>query len=301
MDFEDLRIFVTIADTGGVSPAARRLGLSKSVVSRRLLRLEADLGVQLVARTARGAALTEAGTLFRDHAARVTREIDIARETIAPDGELRGRFRITMPLTIGPTYFTPILAEMARLHPRLTLQVSYTDRFVDLVGEGIDCGIRCGNLQDSTMIAKRVGSIYGSLVASPRYIEVHGSPEAPQDLAAHRILIQGAEIWPFLDGDKIVRVQPRGNFMTDNGTALAVAAASGMGIARLPDCIIHEFVISGALVPVMTRYPIPEAGIYVVRRPGRHPERKVRVLTDLLIQFLKSDRRFNGERPQTAA
>ena len=145
------------------------------------------------------------------------------------------------------------------------------------------------------------GSIYGSLVASPGYIEAHGSPETPQELTAHRTLVQGAEVWPFLDGDRIVRVQPRGDFMTDNGTALAVAAASGMGIARLPDCIIHEFVASGALVPVMTQYPIPEAGIYVVRRPGRHPERKVRVLSDLLTQFLKRDPRFNDERPPTTA
>jgi DNA-binding transcriptional LysR family regulator len=114
LDIEDLQTFVEVADAGGVSPAARRLGVSKSIVSRRLFRLEADLGVQLVARTTRGAALTEAGTTFRDHAARVCAEIDIARETILPAGDLRGRLRIAAPLSFGPTVLAPVFAELGR-------------------------------------------------------------------------------------------------------------------------------------------------------------------------------------------
>ncbi len=283
MDIEDLRTFVEIADAGGVSPAARRLGVSKSIVSRRLVRLEADLGVQLLARTTRGAALTEAGTTFRDHAAKVCAEIDMARETILPAGDLCGRLRVAVPLSFGLTDFAQVLAQMAQRHPQLHIHAAYSDRFVDLVAEGFDCAIRVGYLQDSTLIARRVGPIYGKLVASPDYIKTHGSPKTPEDLAAHQALMQGTETWQFMDGDKIITVYPRGRFKADNALALAAAALAGLGIAWLPDGVTHEYIASGALIAVMTRHPSPPAGVYVIRPPGQHPARKIRVLTEMLI------------------
>src|SRR6478672_5911767 len=124
MNTEDLRTFVDVANAGGVSPAARRLGVSKSIVSRRLFRLEAELGIQLLARTTRGAALTEAGVTFREHAIRVCAEINVARETILPAGDLRGRLRIAAPLTFGPTHLAPALAELATRHPLLQVNTS---------------------------------------------------------------------------------------------------------------------------------------------------------------------------------
>jgi len=284
LDIEDLQTFVAVADAGGVSAAARRLGVSKSIVSRRLFRIEAELGVQLLARTTRGAALTEAGNTFRDHAARASAEIDTARETILPTGDLRGRLRVAMPLTFGPTHFAPVIAEMAHQHPKLQIHTSYSDRFVDLIAEGFDCAIRVGYLQDSNLIAKRVGPIYGKLVASPDYIRTRGSPQTPDELVTHQALMQGTEAWQFMDGDKIVAVQPQGRFKADNAMALAAAAAAGLGIAWLPDCITHDYVASGALVPIMTGYPPPSAGAYVVRPPGQHPARKIRILTEMLIK-----------------
>lgn len=284
MDLEDLETFVEVADAGGVSLAASRLGVSKSIVSRRLARLEATLGVQLVARNTRGAALTEAGMTFRDHAARIKAEMDAARETILPAGDLRGRLRIAMPLSLGPTYFAPMLADMARRHPHLHIHASYSDRFVDLITEGFDCAIRVGYLPDSNLVARRIGPIHGKLVASPDYLKAHGFPETPEDLAAHQALMQGTEPWQLVNGNETVTVYPRGRFKADNGTALAAAAAAGLGIAWLPDCLTDDYVASGALVPVMTSHPPPSAGVYVIRPPGRHPSRKVRVLTELLIE-----------------
>ncbi len=285
MDIEELQTFVEVADAGGVSPAAIRLGVSKSIVSRRLVRLEAELGVQLLTRSTRGAALTEAGATFRDYAARVCAEIDIARETILPAGDLRGRLRIAAPLTFGPTHFAPALAEMARRHPKLHIQTSYSDRFVDLIGEGYDCAIRVGYLQDSNLIARRIGAINGKLVASPDYIKAHGAPATPEELVAHQALMQGVEAWQFLDGDKIITVRPQGRFKADNGPALVSAAIAGLGIAYLPDWLTAEHVASGALVPIMTRYPPPTAGAYVIRPPGQHPAGKIRVLTELLAEY----------------
>lgn len=287
LDIEDLQTFVAVADAGGVSAAARRLGVSKSIVSRRLFRLEAELGAQLIARTTRGAALTEAGSTFRDHAVRASAEIETARETILPAGGLRGRMRVAMPLAFGPTHFAPVIAEMASQHPQLQIHTSYSDRFVDLIADGFDCAIRVGYLQDSNLIAKRIGPIYGTLVASPDYIKDHGSPQTPDEIVTHEALMQGTEAWHFLDGDKVVTVQPQGRFKADNATALAAASAAGLGIAWLPDCITHEYMVSGALVPIMTRYPPPPAGAYVVRPPGQHPARKIRVLTEMLIKSFK--------------
>ncbi|MHB0785325.1 LysR family transcriptional regulator [Bradyrhizobium sp. 5.13L] len=285
MDIEDIRTFVEIAEAGGISSAATRLGIAKSIVSRRLLRLEAELGVQLLARTTRGAALTEAGVTFRDHSARVITEIDAAREAVLPAGDLRGRLRVAVPLSFGPIHFAPILAEMGRRHPHLQIQTCYSDRFVDLIAEGYDCAIRVGYLQDSNLIARRVGPVYGKLVASPDYIKTHGSPESPEELVAHEALMQGTEAWQLMDGDKIITVRPQGRFKADNGTALVFAAVAGLGIAYLPDRLTHEYVASGALVPVMTRYPPSPAGAYVIRPPGQHPARKIRVLTELLIEY----------------
>src|ERR1700742_4520120 len=202
MDLEDLRTFVDVADAGGVSAAARRLGVSKSIVRRRLFRLESELGIQLLARTTRGAARTEAGVTFREHAASVCAELDIARETILPAGDLRGRLRIAAPLSFGPTHLAPILAQLARRHPRLHLQCNYSDRFVDIVNEGFDCAIRVSRLTDSNLVARRIAPIRGTLVASPDYVRKHGAPEMPDQLLAHECLTQGTETWTFLDADK---------------------------------------------------------------------------------------------------
>jgi DNA-binding transcriptional LysR family regulator len=285
MDTEDLRTFVEVADAGGVSPAARRLGVAKSIVSRRLLRLESELGVQLLARTTRGAALTEAGEAFRDYAARIAAEADVARETILPEGDLRGRLRVSAPLTFGPTHIAPVLAEMARRHPQLTIQTCYTDRFVDLVAEGYDCAIRIGYLPDSNLVARRIGPLFGKLVASPGYIREFGAPETPGDVANHEALMQGMEVWRFMDGEKTITVRPQGRFKADHATALVAAAIAGLGIACVPDDFVDAHIASGALVAVMCDYPPPPAGAYVLRPPGQHPVRKIRMLTELLIQY----------------
>lgn len=279
-----MRTFVEVADAGGITPASRRLGISKSMVSRRLVRLEAELSVQLLARTTRGAALTEAGATFREYAARVVTEIDLARETVLPAGELRGRLRVAAPLSFGPTHFAPVLADMASRHPELHIHTAYTDRFVDLVAEGFDCAIRVGLLPDSNLLARRIGPLYGQYVASPAYIEKYGSPQTPEELVTHQAVMQGTETWYATVDGKVVTMRPQGRFKADNGVALVAAALAGLGIAALPNGLTKEHLASGALVPVMQHYPIPEHGIYVVRPPGQHPSRKVRVLTEMLIE-----------------
>jgi DNA-binding transcriptional LysR family regulator len=288
MEIDDLRTFVEVADAGGVTPAAQRLGVSKSMVSRRIARLEAELGVQLVARTTRGIALTEEGTTFRDYAARISSDIDAARETILPAGELRGRIRVAAPLSFGPTHLAPVLSQMARRHPQLQVTSCYTDRFVDLITEGFDCAIRIGYLPDSNLVARRVGPLYAKFVASPDYVTRYGSPETPDELLKHEALMVGTEVWPVTDGDEVVNIRPQGRFKADNAVALLAAALEGLGIARLPNGLTDQHIASGALVEVMPKYPPPTAGIFVVRPPGQHPAKKVRVLTEMLIECFDS-------------
>jgi DNA-binding transcriptional LysR family regulator len=139
-----------------------------------------------------------------------------------------------------------------------------------------------GYLGDSNLIARRIGPISGRLVASPEYIKEHGAPKSPDELLQHQALMQGTETWYLLEGGKRIAIHPQGRFKADNGAALAAAAIAGLGIAALPDFLTEAALASGALVPVLSRYPLPDAGIFVVRPPGRHPARKVRVLIELL-------------------
>jgi DNA-binding transcriptional LysR family regulator len=284
VELEDLRTFIEVADAGGLSAAARRLAVSKSIVSRGIFRLEDALGVQLLARTTRGVCLTEAGLTFREHASRVCGELDIALETILPAGELRGRLRVAAPLSFGSTHFAPVFAELARRYPRLHVQASYGDRFVDIVAEGFDCAVRVGHLPDSSLVARRVASMRAKLVASPEYIRRHGAAETPDELMIHEALLHDTETWRLMDGARVITVHPQGRFKADNTAALAAAAVAGLGIAKLPDSLIQAY-SPGSLIPVMTRFPVAPGGVYVVRPPGQDQVRKVRVLTELLIQY----------------
>ena len=284
MDLEDVQSFLEVADAGGVSPAARRLGLSKSIVSRRIVRLEEVLGVQLLSRTTHGTALTEAGATFREHAARIVAELGTAQEAISPVGDLRGLLRIAAPLSFGPMQLAPVLAELARRHPMLHVHAAYSDRFVDLVGEGFDAAVRMGFLPDSSLVARRICVIYGKYVASPSYIAAHGAPQTPDDLLSHEALMQGTETWRFVNRGKTLLLHPRGRFKADNGEALLAAAVAGLGVAALPDLMIEPHIAAGLLTPVLRDHSPPEAGIFVVRPPGDFPPRKVKVLIEILLE-----------------
>jgi DNA-binding transcriptional LysR family regulator len=284
MEIEDIQAFVAVAEAGGLTPAASRLGVSKSIVSRRIARLESSLGTRLLARTTRGTTLTEAGATFREHAMRIAAEADAARDAIAPDGKVRGRLRVALPLSFGPTHFAPVLAELASRHPDLEIQSSYSDRQVDLVAEGFDAAIRLGILTDSNLVARRISTFGGRLVASPAYLQAHGTPRTPEELMSHSTVNRINDSWPLVKDGVEIRLQPRARFTADNGAALVPAVLAGLGIAPLPDFLIADHLASGALVELMPDYPMPEAGVYVVRPPGGGASCKVRALIDIMVE-----------------
>jgi DNA-binding transcriptional LysR family regulator len=285
MEIQDIQAFVAVADAGGLSPAALRLGVSKSIVSRRLARLEKSLGTTLLSRTTRGATLTEAGATFREHATRIAGEADAARDALASDGKVRGRLRVAAPLSFSANVFAPVLAELAVRYPELEIQAAFSDRKVDLVTEGFDAAIRLGLLDDSKLIARRVATFGGALVASPAYLEKHGTPRAPDELLQHATISRINEEWPLMHEGSRITVHPRNSrFTADNGATLVAPALAGLGIALLPNFLISEHLASRALVVVMPDYPLPEAGVYVVRPPGGSAPCKVRVLIDIMAE-----------------
>lgn len=282
-DLEDLRIFLEISEAGGISPAAARLGVSKSVVSRKLSKLEREIGAQLLTRNTRGSNLTAAGETFRAHAARAYAELIEAQEAIKPGGLIRGRLRLAAPVTFGSTHIAPVLAELALRNPQLAVHTTYSDRYVDLIAEGFDAGIRIGFLKDSALIVRQITPFYGKIVASPDYIARRGHPTSIEDLTSHDAITQGIDTWRLLDGEKTVLARPRGRFRADSADAIAAAAVAGLGLANLPDFLTERHLAAGTLVPVLVDHPIPAAGIYIVWPPSAQPSRAVQALTDLML------------------
>lgn len=289
IELEDMRYFVEIADSGGFSRAAARLGVSKSIVSRRIARIEEHLGARLLNRTTRGVTATDAGLEFKARAERLLADYDEALDAVAVHGgEVVGRLRISAPLSFGIHHLAPVLAELAAAHPRLELDVSLTDRLVDLIGERIDAAIRIGKLEDSSHVARRIAPIRSLVVASPAYLARKGRPARPEDLAGdHDCLIytgSRSPDWVFTRGEEAVSVRPRGRLRSDSGETLVAWAVAGLGIAQLPSFLLGDTVDTGALVPLLLDHPTPEFGMYVVRPPGPHAPGKVRALTEALLR-----------------
>lgn len=286
-DLAALRAFVDVVATGGFSRAADKLGLSKSIVSRRVAALEADAGVRLLSRTTRGISLTEAGLELNKRAQRILAELDEAFDAVAGrDNVVAGTLRLAAPLSFGIAHLSSALAEFAAAHPQLQLDVSYSDRLVDVVREGFDAAVRIAELKDSSLIARRLALTRTVVVASPLYLARRGTPVTPRDLAAHDALIYSAapsaDAWRFRSGRHTLSVRVQARYRADNGEALREAALAGLGLAMLPSWLVAAAMADGALVQVLAAYQAPERGIYVVRPPGPAAPVKVRVLIDFL-------------------
>ena len=288
-ELDDLRAFVAVVEAGGFNRAAARLGLAKSIVSRRVSRLETSLGARLLARTTRGVSPTEAGAAFHARCVRVLAELDEAREEVAGrEGGVVGTLRLAAPLSFGIAHLAPALARFAADHPRLALDVSYGDRPADLVGERFDAAVRIGALADSSLVARRLSPVRMAAVASPAYLARRGAPKTPEDLAGHDCLVysasaDGGETWRFrAGGGRHVAVRPHGRFRADNGEALMAAALEGLGVAVLPTFLASAALRSGALLPLLAAFPMPDLGLHVVRPPGGPAPARLRALIEFL-------------------
>lgn len=288
-----MQVFSKIAGLGSLSAAARAMGMSQTMATKHMAALEGRLGVKLLHRTTRRLTLTEAGRTYLEAAERILSEIEDA--DVAASAEtmhVRGTLRLNVPVSFGIREIAPLLPELARRHPDLTVDLGLNDRYVDLIEEGWDLVIRIGTLADSSMIARRLAPCRMIVCASPTYVAEHGYPRNVADLKRHVCLgytlsrAVGADRWSFGSNGRAT-VAISGSLKANNGDALVAAAIAGQGIVYQPEFLVTREIAAGLLLPLRLDHdPIELDGIYALYPADRRPPAKVRATIDFLADRL---------------
>ena len=284
----EMVIFVRVVDEGSFTRAARLLGISTSLASRRVKALEEQLGVRLLERTTRSVRPTDVGRRYRD---RVAPLLDGLEEAALEARSLRtspqGRLRVAAPLAFGLRYLGAPVARFLERWPELEIDVDYSDRRVDLVADGYDVAIRGGRLEDENLVARRLLTFRGVVVASPAYLARHGRPNTPAELAAHHCLrntaLRSMPGWAFHTDDGLQTIPVQGRFQSDSGDAIVQAAEAGLGIAYEPNFLAWDSLRSGRLVPLLEAFRTYEGSFYALYPHRRHLPAKVRLFIDALV------------------
>jgi len=285
----EMEAFVQVVDRGSFSAGARMLGMTPSAVSKLILRLEARLGTQLVHRSTRKLQLTPEGRNFYERSVRVLADMEEAERCAAAGALPRGRVSINASVSFGHHVLAPLIPRFTRQHPEVTLDLSLTDRVVDLMEERADVAIRWGELPPSELVARRLGSTRQVIVASPAYLARFGTPRTPEELEAHNRLgytrhRRSAE-WALRVDGRTIEIPTVGNVRVADGETLRVLVVEGLGLARLSRYHVQGDIDAGRLVPVMEEFnPGDVAPIHAVYlgKAGRLPAR-VRALLDFLV------------------
>ena len=297
---QSLRLFSEVGRTGSFSAAGRAAGLSTASVSRHVMALEGSMGVQLVNRSTRHCSLTDAGQALFQRLQSIFEDLQHATEQAkslqtAPQGMLRVHARVAL----GTACIAPTLPGFLARHPDLQVRLSLTnDIGLDLIRNEIDVDLRTGTLPDSALICRKLCSSRRLLVAAPAYVERHGAPAAPADLAAHNCLLyrigNEACVWRFRDAaGAVTELFPRGTLESDSGAALMAATYEGVGISHMTDWAVATDIRQGRLVRLLPDHSVTidsfEHGVFALYTPSRHSSLKVRVFIDFLIGVFKSD------------
>ena len=292
--FSALKAFCRVVEAGGFSSAAAALNVSHTVMSKQVRQLEAQLGAQLLNRTTRRLALTEAGQAYYERARRILDELQeadlaVTQHHAAP----RGTLRINAPMAFGTLDVAHWLPRFMARYPELKVDLVCNDRFVDLIEEGFDVALRLArDMPDSSLIAKRLASMATMLVASPAYLARHGTPSTPQDLAQHNCLtytlVPKPNEWEFTTPDgRRMSVTVSGSLQANTGIALREAALAGAGIATTAAFIVHEDLARGSLLPVLADYTMRPRDLYAVYPHNRHLSPKVRAFVDFAVDVYR--------------
>lgn len=287
-----INVFVAVVDASGFAGAARKLNISPPAVTRAISELESHLGVRLFTRTTRVVRVTEAGARYVEDCRRILAELAEADESVSGlHGAPRGRLTITAPVLFGALHVTPIVTEYLQRYPDVSAACWFLDRVVNMIDEGVDVGVRIGELPDSSMQAIRVGQVRRVICAAPDYLARHGTPQRPEDLPAHTIISANAVTptpeWRLReDGEtRLVKLQARIT-TTTNDSAVA-AAVGGFGLTRLMSYQVDEHVREGRLHIVLSDYETAPLPVHLVHREGRHASQKARAFLDLAIERLR--------------
>lgn len=286
MRVDDLILFSQVVELGNFNKVAEKNNLTNSAVSKRIARLEDDLGVQLLYRTTRKLTLSEAGKVLLTKAKSVRYAAQEAEDAVAGFGEnISGHIRMSVPAISGDLLLADAVAEFCNKYSGLTVDMSLDNRFVNLIDEGFDLVIRTGYLEDSSLIARHILDSQWIVCASPSYIIRNTKPLTPQDLVNHNCLqysyqTTGATDWEFKgnDGNYIVKVS--GTFTTDNAMALRKASLGGHGIAYVPKCLVYHDLRNGELIDIFPKQVGKKLGVYAVYPFTRQPPHKVRLLIE---------------------
>jgi DNA-binding transcriptional LysR family regulator len=288
-DLRTLSIFVRVAERRSFVRAAADLGITQSGVSNAISRLEDQLGVRLLARTTRRVSLTDDGAAFFERCRQSLAELEEA-ELVLKETRLKptGRLRVDMPVSFGRLKVVPLLGPFQAQYPDLKLVISFTDRYVDLVEEGIDVSVRFGVLQDSSLMARRLTQTQFRVVGAPGYLAKHGRPRTPDDLAGHNCLAftlrdtRLARDWRFARDGMESTLAPQGNMSFSDGAALCDAACAGYGLAQIHGYYIDNAVTAGKLEPVLEKFRPAIDPIWLVYPQTRHLSPKVRAFIDFM-------------------
>lgn len=281
---EAMRTFVSIADAGSLTAAARVQGRSLPAVVRTLAGLEAELGVRLFQRTTRRISLTEAGRGYLERCRQAQAVVEEAEaELRAEQTEPQGKLTVTAPVLFGERHVAGAITAFVQRYPRVSVEFRLLDRIVNLVEEGIDVGIRIGPLEDSSLIAQQVGSMRRVTVAAPSYLAQHGTPAHPKDLVAHNCVcfwLPGTPAWAFRVGGKLVSVPVKGNLSVNQSTVAAQACVAGLGIGSFFAYQVAPYVASKALRVILADFETVPRPIHVVYPEARLVPARTRVFID---------------------
>lgn len=294
IDLSEIAAFVSIAETGSIAAAARRMSRDATVISKRLSSVEAKLGVRLVERTTRRLVLTEAGRTYLDRVAPLLTELDTANREAASlaDGEPRGHLRLSLPSTFSRMWLTPLILEFLQAHPKVSIEAEYSNRFADLVGEGFDLAVRIGELSDSRLVARRIGSRRRLVCASPAYLERRGAPAHPHDLLDHACLSFTGRPdplrWSFRAPDgSTASVVVSGPLASDDADLLLQVARAGAGILYSTDWHAGEALARQQLVEILHGWTLVDEGaIYLITPGGGGLPPKTRAFADFIARRL---------------
>lgn len=296
--FHLMTVYVAVAEEESFAGGARRLGMSPPAVTRAVASLEKRLGVNLLTRTTRFVRATDAGLRYLEHARRIVAEADEADEAVAGvNAAPRGQLAVTAPLMFGRMFVTPSIVDYLRRYPDMSIAAVFLDRVVNLLEEGMDVGVRIGELPDSSMKAIGVGHVRRVLCASPAYLKANGSPRVPADLAKHTIIaanpVSPTADWKFFIGKKSASVKLSPRLTVTSNEAAIVAAVDGFGVTRLLSYQVAAFLASGQLKALLVDYEPPRLPIHVLHSEGRQAPAKVRTFVDLLVERLRADKALN--------